>query len=219
MGTLYWQLNDNWPVCSWSSIDYTGAWKLLHYAARRFFAPLLLSGEVRDGRFEAWITNDLSEDQEARIVVTVHDFEGSIISQEKKDVRAGAGTAALVKGWSLSELASSPEKAFVHLALGGSPGAPGSEVFLTEPKRCRLAPARVRVECGETGGGFTVALSTDKPAFHVSLFASGVPGEFSDNCFVLLPGAPLTVSFRPRKEVSLETLRRSLSVKHLRDTY
>jgi beta-mannosidase len=46
-GTLYWQLNDCWPVASWSSVDYFGRWKALHYAARRFYAPILLS--IEDG--------------------------------------------------------------------------------------------------------------------------------------------------------------------------
>ena len=50
MGAIYWQLNDCWPVASWSSIDYTGRWKVLHYAAKRFFAPVLLSCEE-----EGWL--------------------------------------------------------------------------------------------------------------------------------------------------------------------
>lgn len=45
MGTIYWQLNDCWPVASWSSIDYCQRWKALHYYAKRFFAPLMLSCE------------------------------------------------------------------------------------------------------------------------------------------------------------------------------
>lgn len=47
-GALYWQLNDCWPVASWASLDYYGRWKALHYAARRFFAPVLLTAEKRD---------------------------------------------------------------------------------------------------------------------------------------------------------------------------
>jgi beta-mannosidase len=41
MGSLYWQINDCWPVASWSSIDYFGRWKALHYTARRIFAPVI----------------------------------------------------------------------------------------------------------------------------------------------------------------------------------
>lgn len=54
MGAVYWQLNDCWPVASWSSIDYTGRWKALHYAAKRFFAPILLSCEE-----EGWINEEI----------------------------------------------------------------------------------------------------------------------------------------------------------------
>ena len=49
-GSLYWQLDDCWPVASWSSIDYYGRWKALQYAARRFFAPVLVSPVDRKGR-------------------------------------------------------------------------------------------------------------------------------------------------------------------------
>lgn len=51
MGTLYWQLNDSWPVVSWSSIDYYGNWKALHYQAKRAFAPVLVDA-VKEGGFE-----------------------------------------------------------------------------------------------------------------------------------------------------------------------
>lgn len=53
MGAVYWQLNDCWPVISWSSIDYHGRWKALHYYAKRFFAPVLVSCEE-----ESWMTQE-----------------------------------------------------------------------------------------------------------------------------------------------------------------
>ena len=60
MGTLYWQLNDCWPVASWSSLDYDGRWKALHHMARNFFAPLLLSAvpDWDTGQVEVHVTND-----------------------------------------------------------------------------------------------------------------------------------------------------------------
>jgi beta-mannosidase len=61
MGTLYWQLNDNWPVASWSSIDYQGCWKATNYMAKHFFAPLLVSGveDAEKGTVEVHVTSDL----------------------------------------------------------------------------------------------------------------------------------------------------------------
>jgi beta-mannosidase len=60
-GSLYWQLNDCWPVASWSSLDYFGRWKALHYAARRFYAPLLLSIEDNPPEMSVSVTNDRLE--------------------------------------------------------------------------------------------------------------------------------------------------------------
>ena len=58
MGTLYWQLNDCWPGASWSSIDYNGNWKALHYAARIFFNPVLVSITEKDNLINIYIIGD-----------------------------------------------------------------------------------------------------------------------------------------------------------------
>ena len=77
MGTLYWQLNDLWPVCSWSSLEYGGKWKLLHYMAKRFYAPTILSAfQTRDDMVEVWVTNDRAEAVVADATLRVFDFGG-----------------------------------------------------------------------------------------------------------------------------------------------
>ena len=62
MGTLYWQLNDVWPVASWSSLEYGGKWKQLHHHARRFYAPVMACVIARGpgAAVELWTVNDLN---------------------------------------------------------------------------------------------------------------------------------------------------------------
>jgi beta-mannosidase len=220
MGTLYWQLNDNWPVCSWSSIEYDGSWKLLHYAARRFFSPLLLCAWIKEGQVEVMLVNDLPTEARATATVSVVEFGGKRLRKETLEVRAAAGSARRLMSWPLAELAPTPETAFVHLALESRGETSYNELFLSEPKRSSLAGARVTAEASAAGqGAFSVRLAADAPAFYVSLEAGEIPGEFSDNCFTLLPGTPRTVEFRPSTGVALEKVRRSLGVRHLRETY
>ena len=223
MGTLYWQLNDNWPVCSWSSIEYNGSWKLLHYAARRFFAPLLLCAWIKDGQVEVILVNDLPSEARAKVTVSVVEFDGRTASKESIDARAAAGSARRLKSGPLAELASRPEAAFLHLALEHDGETRYNELFLAEPKRWPLSRASVTLEASaaRAEGAFTIRLSADAPAFYVSLDAGEIPGEFSDNCFTMLAGTTRTVEFRPStaKGVILEKVRRGLSVRHLRDTY
>ena len=219
MGTLYWQLNDNWPVCSWSSVEYNGDWKLLHYAARRFFAPVLLCAWLKQGQVEVRLVNDLPAEARCRATISVIDLSGKVLSKESIDVRAPAGSSRKLKAWALEDLGASPDAAFLHLALARDGETSYNELFLTEPKRMSLAAASVTTEVEGTEGGFSVRLGSDAPSFYAALDAGGIPGEFSDNCMTLLPGTPRKVLFTPREKVTVERFRKSLSVRHLRDTY
>jgi len=219
MGTLYWQLNDNWPVASWSSIEYDGTWKLLHYAARRFFAPVLLCAWMKDGHVELALVNDLPSEARGTATVTVRDLEGGTLRTESFEVRAPAASARRLASWAREDLAARPEASFLHISLEHGGETSGDALFLVEPKRLTLPRARVTAEVEDAPEGCSLSLSTDAPAFYVALEAGEIRGEFSDNCFTLLPGAPRVVGFRPWQPVTAEKLRGSLKVRHLRESY
>jgi len=77
-GILYWQLNDCWPVASWSSLDYFGRWKALHYAAKRFYAPVLLSIEDAPPVQTVYITNELREPWEGTLTWSLETLDGDV---------------------------------------------------------------------------------------------------------------------------------------------
>lgn len=77
MGTLYWQLNDCWPVASWSSMDYYGRWKALHYFAKRFYSPVFISAEESSESLKIWITNDLPSEGNFKVEWIIYDNEGN----------------------------------------------------------------------------------------------------------------------------------------------
>ena len=116
MGAIYWQLNDNWPVCSWSSVEYNGKWKVLHYAAKRFFAPVLVSAfETKDGRLEVWGNNDRLEPVNGKLLLRVMDFAGKTVRTEKLDASIDAASGKCLARYPVAEL--TPDRAEVFLAI------------------------------------------------------------------------------------------------------
>ena len=86
MGTLYWQLNDSWPVVSWSSIDYYGNWKALHYQAKRAFAPILINPIQQNDSLCVYLISDwLDAMEQMALEMKVVDFDGKNIRQEGAD--------------------------------------------------------------------------------------------------------------------------------------
>src|ERR1700675_3327566 len=87
MGAIYWQLNDCWPVASWSSIDYYGRWKALQYYARRFYAPLLVSPHLEDGSFNIYVVSDKTTAASAQLRVRVMTLDGKTVSDNTQTIQ------------------------------------------------------------------------------------------------------------------------------------
>ena len=150
MGTIYWQVNDCWPVASWSSIDYYGRWKALHYYAKRFFAPVLLSCEeegvltqganVNAQPFELKksirfnISNETREEKELTVLWSVRKNDGSILRQEKETVKVAPLSALWMEEIRLPDLSIREE--YISYALYEEEELlSSSSVILSVPKQ------------------------------------------------------------------------------------
>ena len=204
MGTLFWQLNDNWPVASWSSVEYGGKWKPLHHLARRFFAPVWVVANP-DGQVVA--LNDTAEALAGDLTLEYWTYGGKILSSETKSVSLAPDAATVVGS------CASPKDApaFLVMTLKTSKGTVRNDWHFAAYKDVPVAKAKVEAKIE----GLKVTLSTDKPTFFVWANARGVRGEFDDNCFTLLPGRPITLTFGPKGSVDPSAFARALTVEHL----
>lgn len=222
MGSLYWQLDDCWPVASWSSLDYFGRWKALHYYARRFYADVLVSSEVKGGRLGVFVVSDRREAIPATLAVRLLDFSGTTLWERRQEVTAAPLASGRVLEVPVSELLAGrdPARVFLRLELVGRDGALLSENrrFLAPVKELRLERPRLEVDVRAEGGELVLTLSsrTLAPSVHVAFAGEG---RFGDDYFDLLPGRPRTVRFRPEGAVDLDAFRRGLTVVSLTDAF
>ncbi len=203
MGALYWQLNDNWPVASWSSVDYFGRWKALHYMARRFFAPAAASLVVEQKYAKLYVENETMTKQSwtAEISLKTMDLkvlgsvsgsgttEGLVTDQaltlELSDLRPAEPLprAACVKPPAPSEW---EEQVFLESRVVFADGTVSQSVETFLPyKYLALSQPRIQVTAEETGEAFVLRLTTDCFAPFVELDFADADVIFSDNYFHL----------------------------------
>lgn len=228
MGTLYWQLNDNWPVASWSSIEYGGKWKHLHHHARRFYAPVavMVTPADKDNRtIEVWAVNDRNVSAKAEATIDLWSFAGRKLETLCLNDELPARSSTLLGRFPVARFGNDQQACERFLSielvadLGGTVERHGNDWWLTTFKRCELGDANVTVTTAEKDGRWTATLATDKPALFVWAEVAGIPGEFDDNSFTLLPGKPVTLTFVPKAKATFADFVKNLSVTHLRKTY
>ncbi|KAB8125598.1 glycoside hydrolase family 2 protein [Gracilibacillus oryzae] len=110
MGSLYWQLNDCWPVASWSSIDYFGRWKALHYFTKKFYDPILLSLEEGESDVNIYVTNDHLSGIKCRIEWKLMDTRSHILEQGELHADIPASTAKSCKSLDFTNLLTEDRK-------------------------------------------------------------------------------------------------------------
>ena len=187
MGTIVWQLNDDWPVSSWSSLEYGGKWKHLHYAEKRFFAPIAVVAVPEDGDetkdVGIWALNDTDETVKAPVTIETWKFDGTKC-EGSTDVEAVVPPRSVARVTVVRR--GGVDTFLVMKGLG-----PDNHYLFGRYKDAKLPASKVSVQVVDGGRG--VKLSADRPAFFVWMEGEG---EFTDNSFLLLPGTEKTVECR-----------------------
>jgi beta-mannosidase len=224
-GSLYWQLDDCWPVASWSGIDYFGRWKALHYAARRFFAPVLVSPVEESGHVKVFVVSDRRADAPARLTVRLLDFDGKELSRHEQDVVVKANTSAVAWSGEKRDVLRGADPARVVLVTelheGGTLLSRNLMPFM-KTRDLALPPPELQVAVEARGPNASVRVTARRFARAVYLSTADGEGAFSDNFFDLLPGESLTVEWKGPPggpQVDAARLAAVLRTTSVRDTY
>ncbi len=191
MGTLYWQLNDAWPVTSWSSIDYGGRPKALQYKLQTLYAPVLLSFDSNDA--QVFVTSDLIRPLEGKLYVSVNDFTGSRLFEQEVAValKSNENKKYYVEGLQNALQQVDPSRVYVKLEFVEESGVHAERFcYLVPPKELQLPEPHFTFDYQRVAGSAIINVSSDVFAKDVQVFSPTNHGVFSDNYFDLEPGVP-----------------------------
>ncbi len=221
LGSIYWQLNDCWPVASWASIDYYGRWKALHYYARRFYDDLLISPFLHDDKVDVYVVSDKLQPLSATIQMRLLDFSGNTLLDEKKDVQVPAQSNAIYFSVDKNAMAAKADLAqsflVFDLEVAGKRVSRNLIFFkTTHDLQLPVAP-KIETTLTKTDEGYAVTLQSSKLARNVYLSFGDLNVETADNYFDLLPGEPVTI--RLKSSATLEQLQGSLKTMSLTEAF
>ncbi len=185
MGTLYWQLNDCWPVASWSSRDYFGNWKALHYTIQDVFAHISLSLIIRNnGEVRTWVTSDLEKEIEDTLLVEIWNLKGEKIEEISNavSIKKDATNLLFLKNLNLKT------DEFVIAKLKKN-NVISKTIFAEKVKNSIFKKPVITFSWNDD----MLTVKSDIPAFEVYLH--GLYGHFNDNFFTLFPNQEKTIKF------------------------
>jgi beta-mannosidase len=221
-GTLIWQLNDCWPVASWSSIDYFGRWKALHYAARRFYAPVLMSVEDQGDRMGLCITNDTTSRWKGELRWSLETLEGQRLDQGIEHVSASALQMTCVRVLDFSTQVNDENRRQVIFTaeLWQDQELLTRQVANFVPnKHLELRAPQIETTIFARGRQVTIQLKARSLARFVALELDGADVVFSDNFFDMPAGVTAEITCPLPDGWNVKQVKSALRIRSLYDSY
>lgn len=222
MGSLFWQLNDCWPVVSLSSVDYYGRWKALQYYARRFYAPLLVSPIVKDGVLSVYVVSDKTEPVEATLRVRIMKFDGGVVSEKTLPVTlpplSSQSYLQIPEDSFSHEPGVAPAKTFaaMDLTVDGKKVSTNLIYFVPVPQ-VHLPADRLTSDITSSNGRYNLHISSAVLARDVHISFGDTDAKVSDNYFDLVPGESRDIQISSK--ASLSDLKKNMQIMTLADAF
>jgi beta-mannosidase len=197
-GTLIWQLNDCWPVASWASLDYFGRWKALHYAAKRFYAPVMLSIEDTGACMGLHVTSDLMSAWQGEIHWRLEQIDGHVLQAGSLDVAAPALANTHVATLDFTNIINDSNKRMIifvaELWQQGSIQIAKMATFCANKHLELVDPQLAVTVAADSDGNFVFTTKAASLARFVELAVAGTDVVFSDNYFDVAANQAVTVT-------------------------
>jgi beta-mannosidase len=220
MGSLYWQLNDVWPGASWSSVDWYGRWKALHFHARRFFAPVAVAALRRpEGLTSVSLLNDRTRAVRGELRLRVMTLDGKLLREESRAIDLAPLSAQKLLDYADAELLGDADPtstvAVFDLRVEAEPPSRGV-VYFRAAKEMRWPDPGLRAELRRDGSGYVLDLHAANLARAVWVDFGDLEADVSDNALTLLPGERL--SLRVTAKADDATLRKALRLRSVAES-
>lgn len=220
MGSMFWQINDCWPVASWSSIDYYGRWKAQQYFAVKAYDTVLVSPQLDNGKVSLYVVSDLLKDKQATLSLRLLDFSGKVLSQSSQPIVLKANTASLVQTQTADALlagAAAETSVLSVRLLDGGKVLSENTVYFKPVKDLALPKPAIVKSVKQVGGDIVVAVTSNALVKNLYLSLEAGDGRFSDNYFDILPGETAVVHFRPAGSMTVAAFEKNLKLMHMAD--
>ncbi|MDH7444878.1 beta-mannosidase [Aquimarina sp. 2201CG14-23] len=207
MGSLYWQLNDCWPVVSWSGIDGLGNKKALHYKAKRSFENILISPKIENDTLNIYVVNDELQQQTGNLELTIQDFNGKVIWKHNEQISVKANASQVVFKKSMKTLDILKEEVMLISRFNQS----STNFYFVKPKNLQLPAQEIIKKVIKVEHGYEVKISSTQLQKDVFLYTNS-KGSFSDNFFDLLPNEEKVVLFKTTTDSEVDILIKTLNM-------
>ena len=220
MGSLFWQINDCWPVASWSSIDYYGRWKAQQYFAQKAFHEVLVSPQLDSTKINIYMVSDLLENKNVKLSLKVLDFAGKVIFEKSLPLELKANTSSLYFTDDVKNILSGSSTKSMLLStkvMDGEKVLAGNILYFTPIKDVALPKSSLHKTIKEVNGEFVLELKADKLIKNLYLSLEEGDGFFTDNYFDILPGETSVIYFKPLKGMEIKTFEKNLKMMQMSD--